>query len=58
MLIKTRISLRASIETVRAALTFEGVLAPAIFAEHGDTIRANFERFNQALKAHVEGHAR
>lgn len=58
MLIETRISLRASIETVRAALTFDGVLAPAILAEHGDTIRTNFERSNQALKAHAEGHAR
>ena len=37
---------------------FDGVLAPAILAEHGATIRANFERFNQALKAHVESHAR
>lgn len=58
MLIETQISLRASIETVRAGLTFDGVLAPAILAEQGDTIRANFERFNQALKAAVESHAR
>lgn len=36
---------------------FDGTLAPAILAQHGEAIRANFERFNRALKAHVEGMA-
>ena len=34
---------------------FSGALAPAILDQHGDLIRRNFIRFNEALKAHVEG---
>lgn len=33
---------------------FSGELADAILAEHGETIRTNFHRFNDALKARVE----
>jgi hypothetical protein len=33
---------------------FDGALAPAILAQHGETIRANFERFNAALKTYLE----
>jgi hypothetical protein len=33
---------------------FSGTLADAILAEHGDTIRANFVRFNDALKMRAE----
>lgn len=34
---------------------FSGSLAPAILGRHRDLIRGNFVRFNEALKAHVEG---
>lgn len=33
---------------------FGGTMAPAILAEHAVLIRANFERFNAALKAAAE----
>ena len=33
---------------------FSGALAPAILAEHGETIRDNFIRFNEALKRRTE----
>lgn len=34
---------------------FSGALAPAVLGRHRDLIRGNFVRFNEALKAHVEG---
>lgn len=33
---------------------FSGALEAAILAAHGETIRTNFLRFNDALKAHTE----
>lgn len=33
---------------------FSGALAPQILTAYGEAIRANFIRFNEALKAHVE----
>jgi hypothetical protein len=33
---------------------FSGSLAPAILTAHGETIRASFIRFNDAMKAHAE----
>jgi hypothetical protein len=46
-----------SLTRVRHFEHFSGTLAGPILASHGGTIRANFDRFNRALKVHVESRA-